>query len=300
MVTINKKRLKENFPLFIMFTPVLLFFVIFKYTPMLGLIIAFKDYNLYQGFLDSPWVGLKHFHYIFSNPETVRIVKNTFVLSLTGILFGFPLPVILAILLNEVRRMWFKRSIQTLIYLPHFFSWVIISGFVFTIFNQETGIVNHVIERITGETYAFLYHNFSWWSIFIGSALWKETGFSAIIYLAALTSIDTSLYEAANLDGANKWKQIWHITIPGLASTMILILIISLGRVMEVGFDQVYVLRTPVATLSDVISTYIYRIGVQNSQFSLTTALGLFESCIGFILVLTANQIAKRYDQSLW
>ncbi|WP_188997220.1 ABC transporter permease [Paenibacillus nasutitermitis] len=284
-----------------MFAPVILFYLIFKYLPMLGVVIAFKDYNFIQGIMNSPWVGWKHFRVLFDNPQSLEIIRNTFVLGLLTVLIGFPFPIILAILLNEVRRMWFKRIVQTLVYLPHFFSWVIVGGVVLTLFSQESGIVNHLLMRVTGEAYPFLYKSGSWIVIFLGSGIWKETGFAAIIYLAALSSIDTSLYEAAGIDGANKWKQIIHITIPGIASTIIIMFILSIGNVLEVGFDKVFVLQNPVvSSVSEVISTYIYRIGIEGAQFSFTSALGLFESVVGLVLVLLANRTARKFGQGLW
>ncbi|MNO18162.1 putative multiple-sugar transport system permease YteP [compost metagenome] len=297
----NKRVLRANIPLMLLFLPGVLYFFIFKYVPMGGLIIAFKDYNFHDGVFGSPWVGLKHFETIFSQPHMLKIIRNTVMLSLLNVIVGFPFPIILAIMLNEVRRMWFKKIIQTIVYLPHFFSWVIIGGFVVTLFSMDSGTLNHWIARWFGDSYPFLYKPLSWISIYLGTGVWKEIGFGSIIYLAALTSIDPSLYESASLDGASKFRQIWHITIPGISSTIILLLILSMGRVMEVGFDQIYVLQTPMVTdISEVISTYMYNIGLKNAQFSAASALGMFESIVGLILVLCANAIARKYDRGLW
>ncbi|MFK7694324.1 ABC transporter permease [Paenibacillus sp. HJGM_3] len=285
----------------LLFLPGALYFIIFKYLPMGGLIIAFKNYNLFDGVMGSPWVGMKHFETIFRQPHTLDVIRNTVVLSVLNVFVGFPFPIILAIMLNEVRRSWFKRSIQTIVYLPHFFSWVIIGGFVVTLFSIESGTINHWIRAVFGEPYPFLYKAGSWIAIYVGSGIWKEVGFGAIIYLAALTSIDPSLYESASIDGANKFQQMRHITIPGISSTIFLLFILSMGRIMEVGFDHVYVLKTPmVSNVAEVISTYIYRIGLQGAQFSMTTALGLFESLVGLILVLIVNAVARKYDKGLW
>jgi putative aldouronate transport system permease protein len=284
-----------------MFVPVILFYVLFKYLPMIGVVIAFKDYSFIQGIMHSPWVGWKHFRMLFDNPQSLEIIRNTFVLGGLSIFIGFPFPIILAILLNELRKMWFKRFVQTLVYLPHFFSWVIVGGIVLTLFAQESGIVNHFLRLITGEAYPFLYKSGSWIAIFLGAGIWKESGFAAIIYLAALSSIDTSLYEAAGMDGANKWKQMIHITIPGIASTIIIMFILSIGNVLEVGFDKVFVLQNPVvSSISEVISIYIYRIGIEGAQFSFTAALGLFESAVGLVLVLLANRTARKFGEGLW
>jgi putative aldouronate transport system permease protein len=298
----KSKRFKQNVPLLIMFIPVLLFYGIFKYLPMAGLIIAFKDYNFLDGVFGSPWVGLKNFELLFQATNTVNVIRNTFVLSLLRIIVGFPAPIILAILLNEVRKAWFKSSVQTIIYIPHFFSWVIVGGIVLSIFSQETGIVNQFVKMVSGENYPFLYKPVSWIAIFIGSGIWKEAGFRTIIYLAALTGLDQSLYEAAVIDGANKWKQIWHITLPGIRPTIITLFILATGQIMEVGFDQVYVLQnSAVNHVADVISTYIYRVGLQGAQFSMTTVLGLFDSLIGLVFVLTSNWLMKKlFGEGLW
>ncbi|QNK60452.1 sugar ABC transporter permease [Paenibacillus sp. PAMC21692] len=292
---------RRNIPLYMMFVPIILFFIIFKYVPMFGAIIAFKKYNFADGILHSPWVGLDNFKLLFSTPTTLQIIRNTLVISLLSIFVSFPFPIMLAIMLNEVRRMWFKRIVQTLVYLPHFFSWIIVSGIVVTVFSQQNGLVSGIWESVTGHTYPFLYREGSWLAIFVGSGIWKEAGFSAIIYLAALSSIDPTLYEAASMDGASRWKQIWHVTLPGLRITIVLMLILAMGRVMEVGFDQVYMLQnSTVSNISEVISTYIYKIGLMGSQFSLTAAMGLFESMVSLILVLIANAIARRYGNGLW
>lgn len=297
----SKRVLRSNIPLFLLFLPGFLFFIVFKYLPMGGLLIAFKSYNFHDGVFGSPWVGLKNFETIFNQPHTLDVIRNTVVLSVLEVFAGFPFPIILAILLNEVRRTWFKRTIQTIVYLPHFFSWVIIGGFVVTLFSIDSGTINHWIERWLGESYPFLYKPVSWISIYIGSGVWKEMGFSSIIYLAALTSIDPSLYESASLDGANKFQQIRHITIPGISSTIVLLFILSMGRIMEVGFDHVYVLQTPmVSHVADVISTYIYNTGLKGAQFSLTTAMGMFESLVGLFLVLCANSLARKFGHGLW
>ncbi|UVI31995.1 ABC transporter permease [Paenibacillus spongiae] len=297
----RRKRWKQNIPLLILFAPIVAFFIIFKYAPMAGLVIAFKNYTFSEGIWGSDWVGLKNFRQLFTNPQSITIIRNTLFLSCLNIVVGFPFPIALAIMLNEARKQWFKRIVQTLVYLPHFLSWVIVGGLVVTIFAQETGFVNHLVKMWTGEPYPFLYKDGSWIAIFVGSGIWKGAGWGAIIYLAALTSIDQHLYEAASMDGAGKWRQIWHVTLPGISSTIVVMFILNLGNVMEVGFDQVFMLQNSVVSgVSEVISTYIYRVGLQGAQFSLTTAMGLFESVIGLILVLTANRIARRFGQSLW
>lgn len=295
------KRMKANIPLMLLFIPGALYYIIFKYAPMGGLMIAFKDYNFFDGVFGSPWVGMQNFEALFQQPQTLNVIRNTIVLSVLNVFVGFPFPIILAILLNEVRRSWFKRTVQTIVYLPHFFSWVIIGGFVVTLFSLETGTINHWVERLFGKPYPFLYEANSWITIYVGSGIWKEMGFSAIIYLAALTSIDPSLYESASLDGATKFQQIRHITIPGISTTIVLMFILAMGRLMEVGFDHVYVLQNSIVSdVSQVISTYIYSVGLQGAQFSLTSAMGMFESIVGLIMVLAANAIARKFDKGLW
>lgn len=297
----RRRRLKQNIPLFIMLIPVIAYYVLFKYWPMGGLVIAFKNYNFADGILNSPWVGLKNFHILFSSSNTLQILWNTFWLSFLSLVFGFPMPIFLAILLNEVRKSWFKRWVQTIVYLPHFFSWVIVSGIVLSLFATDYGSINKVLGLFGIEPINFLYESNSWLAIFVGSGIWKEMGFSTIIYLAALTTIDPSLYESAAMDGAAKWRQMWHVTIPGIRHTIILLLILAMGKIMEVGFDQVYNLQNAgVSDVSEVISTYIYKIGLGNAQFSLTTAMGFFESIISCSLVLIANRIAKKFDQALF
>lgn len=294
-------RFRRNVPLLLMFLPVAAFFIIFKYVPMLGNIIAFKQYNLVQGVLGSPWAGMDNFRMIFSNPQTLLIIRNTLMISLLSIVIGFPFPILIAVMLNEVRRTWLKKTVQTLLYMPHFFSWVIIGGIVVTLFGTEAGVINNLIVKLGGEPISFLYKSGSWLAVFFGSGIWKEAGFSAIIYLAAVGGIDPHLYESAALDGAGKLKQIWHVTLPGILPIIVLMSILSMGRVMEVGFDQVYNLHNAVVSdVSSVISTYIFTIGIQSGLYSITTAMGLFDSVIGFTLVFTANRLARKFNQSLW
>lgn len=297
----RKRRLKQNVPWMLMFLPVIVYYIVFKYIPMGGNIIAFKNYNFNDGLWGSPWVGFHNFQLLFTDPLAFKTIRNTFVIAVLSILVNFPFPVLLALMFNEVRKMWFKKTVQTLLYLPHFLSWVIIGGLVINLFAQESGTVNHILRQLTGDVYPFLYKPASWIAVFLGAGAWKEAGFGAIIYLAALSNIDPSLYEAASLDGAGKLKQIWHVTLPGIRSVIVLMLILAMGRIMDVGFDQVYNLQNSIVSdVSEVISTYIYRMGLQGGQFSLTSAMGLFEAVIGLVLVITTNAIARKFDQGLW
>lgn len=293
--------LKKNIPLYIMFTPVIAYYLIFRYLPIGGLVIAFQNYNFFDGIFHSPWVGFRNFQLLFSNDKTLTIIWNTLWLSMLNLVVGFPVPIVLALMLNSVKQLWYKRMVQTIVYLPHFFSWVIVGGMVVTLFSLESSFLNRWIEGHYGQPYPFLYKPFSWVAIFVGSGIWKEMGFSTIIYLAALTSISPALYEAASIDGASKWRQTWHVTLPGIRGTIILVLILSMGRILEVGFDQIYNLRNAmVSQISEVISTYIYSMGIQGGQFSLTAALGFFESIVAFIFILGANLIAKKFDNHLF
>jgi putative aldouronate transport system permease protein len=297
----RKKLWALNMPLYLMFVPVLLYFVIFKYVPIGGIVIAFKSYNLTDGIMQSPWTGLENFKLLYNSPNMFNIIKNTFTISLLSTFVGFPFPILLAILLNEVRHSLFKKTVQTFVYLPHFLNWVIVGSFVVLLFAQEHGLMASISKAISGQSYPFLYEKGSWLAIFLGSGIWKETGFAAIIYLAALSSIDPSLYESASIDGASKWKQMWNITLPGIAPVVALMLILSMDRVMNVGFDQIYVIGNPVVSdLSSVISTWSYTVGLGSGQFSLSTALDLFQSVVGVLLVVVANQASRKFGQSLW
>jgi putative aldouronate transport system permease protein len=296
-----KTSVRRSLPLLVMFLPAIAVYVIFRYLPMFGIVMAFQDYNIADGFFHSPFVGLKYFKIIFSTPATIRVIKNTLSLGISRFLLGIPFPVFMAIMINEVKNKTFKKITQTCVYLPHFLSWVIVGGMVVTLFSQTTGFINGMIRSITGETYPFLYKEGSWLTIFFGSGIWKETGFSAIIYIAALAGVDPELYSAASVDGASKWQQILHITLPALIPTMVINMILHAGNSVNVGFDQVYNLtNATVNSISDVISTYVYRVGLLQFQFSLTSALGLFQSVLGICLVVITNWFARKTENSLW
>lgn len=299
----RRRRIRSagNLWLLLMFLPALAYFLIFKYAPVSGMVIAFKAFNLRDGIWHSPWVGLDNFRMLLNSPDILQVIRNTLFISFLSIAVGFPFPILLAILMNEVRRQLFKRTVQTLLYLPHFLNWVIVGSFVVLIFAREHGLVNALLRAATGHDFAFLYNESSWLAIFLGAGIWKEAGFGAIIYLAALSSIDPSLYEAAAMDGAGKGRQMWHVTLPALRPIIVLMLILSLERVMDVSFDKIYVLQNPaVGDISDVISTWSYTVGLRQAQYSLTTALGFFQSLVGLALVLSANYTARRFGQGLW
>lgn len=298
----QRRNLKRNIPLLIMIVPVILYYIVFRYIPMGGLYMAFSEYSFQYGIFGSKFVGLDIFVKLFNSPNILNIIRNTALLSLAGLIIGFPAPIILALMLNEVRKMMYKRYVQTLVYLPHFFSWVVVGGLVTSLFATEGGPVNNILVALTGgEPYSFFYHSSAWVPIYLLSGVWKEAGFGTIIYLAALSAVDVGLYESAVLDGANKWQQIRHVTIPAIIPTIFILFILATGHLMEVGFEPIYILQNEAVTsVAEVISTYIFKYGIQQAQFSNATAMGLFDSIIGLILISTTNKIAKRFNYNLW
>jgi putative aldouronate transport system permease protein len=284
--------------LYLLALPGILFFFIFKYLPIWGLALAFKNYSPYLGFWQSEWVGFKYFNEFFSNPDFLLLFRNTMAISLLNIVFFFPIPIVLAILINEVRNRAFKKTIQTIIYLPHFLSWVIIAGICFIILGQSDGIINKIIVELGGKPIGFLTEPNYFWGLLTAQSIWKEAGWGTIIFLAAIAGINQDLYEAAQIDGANRWKQILNVTLPCIKSTIIVLLILRLGQVMEVGFEQIYLMMSsPVSHVADVFDTYVYRTGIQNGRFSYATVVGIFKSVVGLILVVTANRLAKKFGE---
>jgi putative aldouronate transport system permease protein len=265
---------------------------------MIGIVIAFKDYNPFSGFWGSPWVGLQQFERFFSEPSFVQLFRNTFFLSMLNLILFFPLPIIFALLLNEVKRMRFKRFVQTLIYVPHFVSWVVVVGISYMMFTTEGGIVNEIIARLGGEKVAFLLDQ-SWFRpMYLGQVVWKEVGWGTIIFLAALAGVDTEQYEAAYMDGANRWQQLLHVTLPAIRSTIVILLILRLGDFLETGFEHIFLMITPMnREVSEVFDTYVYSTGIQQGNYSYSAAVGLFKSVIGLILVLTANRLAIKMNE---
>lgn len=295
-------QVRRNYDLYLLMVPGLVFLLIFKYTPIYGLVIAFQDFNIFKGIGGSEWVGLAQFERLFTSRDLARVLTNTLLISLYKIVILFPIPIFIAVLLNEVAKMWFKRVVQTIIYLPHFLSWVIIAGLFVNILSPSTGIVNQVISFFGGEPINFFMDNDYFRSVVVATAGWKEAGWNAIIFIAAIAGLDPELYEAAKLDGANRIQMMWTITLPGIASTIILMLILRIGNVLEAGTEQILLLyNATVYETGDVIGTYIYRMGLTSMEYSFSTAVGLFESIIGFILVVGGNQMAKRVTgKSIW
>jgi len=289
--------LRRDKYLYLLVLPGVLFFIIFKYIPMWGIVIAFQEYSPYLGVLQSDWVGLDHFTRFFSNPDFILLFRNTMMISLLNLVLFFPLPIILSLLLNEVNNQVYKRIIQSIVYLPHFFSWVIIVGISFLLLS-DSGIINILMQNVGLHKYDFLTNENTFWGLLVLQNIWKETGWGTIIILAAITAVDTQLYEAAKIDGANRWRQTWHVTLPSIRSVILVLLILRLGHIMDVGFEQVFLMSNgAVSKVADVFETYVYRNGIQNGQFSYTTAVGLFKSVVGLILVILANRLAKKFGE---
>ena len=299
---VQRRIARKNLNLYLFLIPGILFIIIFRYMPMYGLITGFQDYNIFTGILHSPWVGLKHFKTLFASPDFYKVLRNTLIISCGKILFTFPMSVLIAILLNEIGNHFCKKLFQTVLYLPHFLSWVIITGLVVTACSPSSGVINQMITSLGGKPVSFLMDN-SWFrTVVIGSEAWKEIGYSAIVFIAAITGINPELYEAAKVDGAGKIKQIIHITLPGMISIILLMFILKLGGVLNANTEQILLMYNPtVYKTGDVLGTYIYRTGVSQMNYSYATAIGLFESLVGLALVLAGNYTSKKATgRSIW
>ena len=296
-----KKGLYEGRHVYVILSPVILYYLIFHYAPLYGILLAFKDYKPFIGIWGSPWVGFKNFTEFFESYYFVRLITNTLALSIGNVIFSFPAPIILALLLNEVRNRTFKRITQTISYLPHFVSTVVLIG-ILVEFLSTNGMFNTVIKMMGGEPLAFLGKPEYFRSIFITFHIWESVGWGAIVYLAALSGIDPELYEAAMIDGANRWQQTLTITLPCLAPTIIILLILQMGRIMNVGFEKVLLMQNNLnMETSDIISTFVYRRGILEGNFSFTTAISLFNNVINFILLVASNKISRKVtESSLW
>ncbi|MDQ0224459.1 ABC transporter permease [Metabacillus niabensis] len=296
------KDFKRNKVIYLMVSPVVLYYIIFQYGPMYGLQIAFKDYSPVLGFLGSPWVGFDHFIEFFNSYYFWRLLTNTILLSLYSLLFAFPAGIILALLLNEVKGRIFKRTVQTITYMPHFVSLVVIVGILFD-FTARDGVVNSLLVSLFGiEPIAFMREAEWFRTLFIGSDIWQNVGWSSIIFLAAMSNIDPALYEAAKMDGAGRFKQMIHITLPGIMPTIVILLILLIGKFMTVGDEKILLMYNPTTyETADVIGTYVYRKGILESNFSYSAAVGLFKAVIAFTLLIIANGIARKVgDTKLW
>lgn len=292
-----KLYLRNNWQLYAMLLIPVIYMILFKYKPMLGVVVAFKKFNIFQGIWDSPWIGLANFREAFSSKDFWDALKNTLLLNMGDLLIGFPIPIFLAIFLNELRSSKVRKVTQTLLYLPNFLSWVIISG-IATQLLANTGLVNNIINAMGGESVPFLSDTGIWRFVYWFSGVWQGAGYSLIVYLASLMATDASLGEAAYIDGATRLQRIWHVTLPQISSTITVLLIMQIGKMVTISFDRPYLMgNTMVRDASNVISTYVYSIGLAAGRFDFATAVGLFQTVVGVVLVLTANWVIKKMGQ---
>ena len=297
----------QHYWLYILMIPGILYMLIFNYTPMAGLVMAFEDFSPYNGdtaiqaLFGSPFAGLKYFEKLFTGPDFWRLLRNTLAISLANLIFAFPAPIILALLLNELRCKWFKRFSQTLVYIPHFVSIVIVAALTYQLFSTTDGVAYHMLVQVFGKQNApdIMSDPKLFSTMIVGQNLWKETGYGTIIYLAALSSVDTQLYEAAKIDGAGRWQLMWHVTLPAIRGTIILMLIMKVGSLLNTGYEQIFLMQNAMnRSVSDVFDTYIYTNGIVNGQYSLATAACLFKSIVSMVMVVGANKIAKLFGES--
>lgn len=302
-----RKAFMQHYWLYILMIPGILYMLIFNYTPMAGLVMAFEDFSPYNGdtaiqaLFGSPFAGLKYFEKLFTGPDFWRLLRNTLAISLANLIFAFPAPIILALLLNELRCKWFKRFSQTLVYIPHFVSIVIVAALTYQLFSTTDGVAYHMLVQVFGKQNApdIMSDPKLFSTMIVGQNLWKETGYGTIIYLAALSSVDTQLYEAAKIDGAGRWQLMWHVTLPAIRGTIILMLIMKVGSLLNTGYEQIFLMQNAMnRSVSDVFDTYIYTKGIVNGQYSLATAVGLFKSIVSMVMVVGANKIAKLFGES--
>lgn len=288
--------------LYLLMLPGIIYFLIFRYWPIYGLVIAFKDFRVFDGIMASPWVGMVHFEALFANPLFMRSIWNTVVISLLKLIFGFAPPIILALMLNEVRWSKFKRTVQTVSYLPHFLSWIIIYGILIALLSPGQGLINQWVKAAGSQPIPFMTSGPWFLGVVVASDIWKDVGWGAIIFLAALAGVNPSLYEAATLDGANRLQQMRHISLPGILPVIVLLFILRLGQMLDAGFEQIYILYNPlVYNVGDILDTWIFRNGIEQFRFSIATAASLLRSLVGFALVITANWTAKRWTgQGIW
>ncbi|MBB6734929.1 sugar ABC transporter permease [Cohnella sp. CBP 2801] len=294
------ENVRKHWMLYVMVLPGILYYIVFKYVPLTGSVIALQDFKILKGIGGSPWVGLDNFRYIFSYHDFYLVLRNTAVIAFYKLIFGFPAPIVLALLFNEIRLMAAKRLAQSLFYLPHFLSWVVVGGIVFELLSNQ-GIVNVIRGWFGYEPVLFMQTERYFRTIVVLSGIWKGVGWGTIIYLAAIAGVNPNLYEAAVVDGANRFKQTIHITLPTMLPTIVVLFLLDIGNFLELGFDQIFNLLTPMTySVGDIIETYVYRAGVLQGQYSVTTAIGLFQSVIGFALLWAFNRLARKTEQGLW
>ncbi|USK52555.1 ABC transporter permease subunit [Bacillus sp. CMF12] len=298
---IKLKKILSNYQLYLFLLPALIYFIVFHYVPMYGVLIAFKDFVATKGIMGSPWVGFKHFERFFDSYQFWTLIKNTLGLSVTQLIVGFPLPIFLALMLNQIRSEKYKRFVQTVVYAPHFISVVVLAGMIYVFFSNN-GLINNLILIFGGDPISFMAKPEWFKPLFIASGVWQETGWAAIIYLAALAGVSPELHEAAVMDGANKWQRIFHVDIPAIMPTAVILLILSVGNIMNIGFEKAYLLQTPMnQPAAEIIPTYVYKMGLQQAQYSFAAAVGLFNSVINLILLIAVNKFAKKLSGTgLW
>lgn len=295
----NWQYIKQHKWLYIMLLPGLLYFILFKYVPMGGLIIAFKEYSPFRGIVGSPWVGFGQFQRFFSTPDFWKLLRNTLGISLMQLVIYFPMPIILSLFLNEVRHTGYKRTVQTLIYIPHFVSWVIVASLSYQLFNTSDGMISTILNTVLGHKVDILANGKYFWGLIVGQDIWRETGYGTIIYLAALAGVDQEMYEAARVDGAGRWRLMWNITLPAIKGTIIMMLILRVGSLLNTGYEQIFLMRNDLnIEFADVFDTYIYTRGISNGQYSFSSAAGMFKSIVGLILVLGSNKLAKMCGEA--
>ena len=307
MIKKCRAYLRNEWALYLMLVPGLFFLIVYKFLPLYGITLAFKDYNIFLGsnpieaITLSEWVGFKHFDRLFNNPDFYNVLRNTLTINLYKIAFLFPVPVVFAIFLNEIHHKLYKRTVQTLIYIPYFFSWVIVFGVFYSLLGTY-GMVNQLLKQFGIEPISFFSNKAYFRGLLVFTEGWKEVGWNTVIYLAAISAIDPTLFEAARVDGASRIQQIWHVTLPGLLPTIILMLIMKVGYILDTGFEQILVMYNPmVYDVADVIQTYVYRIGLGQMDYSLSTALGLFNSVVAFVLIVGANFVSRKtLHRSIW
>jgi putative aldouronate transport system permease protein len=294
--------IRRDFFLYTLLALPIVYFILFKYVPMYGVVVAFKEFNPFKGILASPWIGLGAFKEIFGMKEFYRALKNTFILNGLDLLFGFPTPIILALLLNEVASRKYKRIANFFLYIPHFLSWVIIGGMVYQLFSTTNGLVNISLQSIGLQRIPFLSKGGAWIATYIGVGIWQNLGWGTIIYLAAISGINPELYEAAEVDGAGRFQKLLHVTLPGIKSTIIVLLVLNVGRMVLINFDRPFMLgNVMVMDNADVISTFVYRVGIQNSRYTIATAVGLFQSVIGLFFLLAADFVSRKSgERVIW
>ncbi|WP_256758146.1 sugar ABC transporter permease [Cohnella sp. WQ 127256] len=297
------RRVLQHRYLYFMLLPCIVFFIIFNYIPMGGLLLAFKEYKFNKGILGSPWVGFDYFKMFFNTYQSKELVRNTLIISGMKMFLYLPFPIILALMFNEIRNKWFKNVAQSILYLPHFISWVVVVGLMQRILAPDTGLLNQVITNMNGDGSTFFMMDPKYfYQIMFGSHVWKSIGWDSIIYMAAIAGVNPDMYEAAKMDGASKLREIWNITLPSITPTIVILFILSLGNILSAGFDQLYLLRTPGNMhLADILDTYVIRVGLREGQFGYATAIGMLQGVIGLILVITVNKISRKVsDTSLW